>query len=48
MAKTIRLENLIAANSFIQLLEPYFEIQETYLHFFPARTLPFKLPQVYS
>lgn len=30
---------------FIQLLEPHFEIQETYLHFFPARTLPFKLPK---
>lgn len=30
---------------FVQLLQPHFEITETYLHFFPARALPFKLPQ---
>jgi SAM-dependent methyltransferase len=28
----------------IDLLEPYFMIKETYLHFFPARSLPFKIP----
>ena len=27
--------------SFIDLLSTYFEIEETYLHFFPARALPF-------
>lgn len=31
---------------FVELLEPHFRIQETYLHFFPARSLPFKLPKV--
>jgi len=30
---------------FVQLLQPHFEITETYLHFFPARALPFKLPK---
>lgn len=30
---------------FIKLLEPHFEITETYLHFFPARALPFNLPK---
>ncbi len=30
---------------FIQLLMPFFEIQDTYLHFFPVRTLPFTLPK---
>ncbi len=29
---------------FISMLSPYFIINETYLHFFPSRTLPFKLP----
>lgn len=29
---------------FLAMLEPYFVVEETYLHFFPARTLPFKLP----
>lgn len=31
--------------SFISMLSPYFEIEETYLHFFPARSLPFKIPK---
>lgn len=30
---------------FVQLLEPYFIVRETFLHFFPARTLPFPLPR---
>lgn len=29
---------------FSALLEPYFHIDEFFLHFFPARTLPFRLP----
>jgi len=29
---------------FIDMLSPHFIVQETYLHFFPARTLPFKIP----
>lgn len=29
---------------FIQILRKHFEIKETYLHFFPARSLPFKIP----
>ena len=28
-----------------ELLEPYFTVEETYLHFFPARSLPFKIPK---
>ena len=28
----------------LELLKPYFHIEETYLHFFPARSLPFKIP----
>ena len=31
-------------DAFIQMLRPHFEVEETYLHFFPARTLPFKIP----
>jgi len=31
---------------FVGMLEPYFNVQETYLNFFPARTLPFKLPKL--
>jgi len=31
---------------FVGMLKPYFDIQETYLNFFPARTLPFKLPRI--
>lgn len=27
------------------MLSPYFEIAETYLHFFPARSLPFPIPK---
>jgi SAM-dependent methyltransferase len=30
---------------FIQILTPYFYVEETYLYFFPARSLPIKLPQ---
>lgn len=29
---------------FVSLLEPYFLVTETFLHFFPARTLPFRIP----
>lgn len=29
----------------LELLEPYFSVEETYLHFFPARSLPFKIPK---
>lgn len=32
-------------NQFIQMLEQHFLVRETYLHFFPARTLPFRLPR---
>lgn len=31
-------------NQFVSMLSPHFEVQETYLHFFPARALPFKIP----
>lgn len=31
---------------FRELLEKHFLVQETYLHFFPARALPFKIPAV--
>tara|TARA_B110000495_G_C23001382_1_gene591028 strand:- start:689 stop:1531 length:843 start_codon:yes stop_codon:yes gene_type:complete len=31
--------------SFTKMLSPCFDIEETYLHFFPARSLPFKIPQ---
>lgn len=31
---------------FSEMLKPHFRIEETYLHFFPARALPFKLPGV--
>ena len=34
-----------AHNEFISMLAPYFEIQSTYLYFFPARSLPIKLPK---
>jgi ubiquinone/menaquinone biosynthesis C-methylase UbiE len=30
---------------FIQMLKPYFYIQEVWLSYFPSRTLPFKLPK---
>ena len=30
---------------FIEMLHPHFTVEETYLHFFPARALPFKLPK---
>ena len=32
-------------NQFIDLLKSEFTIDKTYLHFFPARTLPFKIPK---
>jgi 2-polyprenyl-3-methyl-5-hydroxy-6-metoxy-1,4-benzoquinol methylase len=31
-------------DEFIELLHSHFFIEETYLHFFPARALPFKIP----
>ncbi len=31
---------------FISMLQPHLEVQETYLHFFPARALPFKIPNL--
>ena len=30
---------------FVDMLSPYLTVEETYLHFFPARTLPFRLPR---
>ena len=30
---------------FVAMLSPYFDVEETYLHFFPARSLPFKIPK---
>jgi len=29
---------------FVRMLEPFFVVRETFLHFFPARTLPFPVP----
>ena len=31
--------------SFISMLSPYFHVEETYIHFFPARSLPVKIPK---
>ena len=31
--------------SFIEMLSSHFHVDETYLHFFPARSLPFKVPR---
>lgn len=31
-------------SQFIEMLKPHFIVEETYLHFFPARALPFKIP----
>lgn len=31
--------------TFKDLLEPYFEVEEIYYHFFPARSLPFRVPK---
>jgi 2-polyprenyl-3-methyl-5-hydroxy-6-metoxy-1,4-benzoquinol methylase len=31
-------------DDFVRMLQPFFRVEETYLHFFPARTLPFRLP----
>ena len=33
---------------FLQLLKGSFEIDETYLHFFPTRSLPFKIPKIFQ
>jgi len=30
---------------FVAMLSPYFDVEEMYLHFFPARSLPFKIPK---
>ena len=30
----------------LELFEPFFSVEETYLHFFPARSLPFKIPKL--
>lgn len=30
---------------FLSMLAPYFEIEEVFLHFFPARSFPFRLPK---
>ena len=30
---------------FVAMLSPYFDVEETYFHFFPARSLPFKIPK---
>ena len=30
----------------MELFEPFFSVEETYLHFFPARSLPFKIPKL--
>jgi len=31
---------------FIQMLEPHFKVKRVFLHFFPARTSPFRIPKV--
>jgi hypothetical protein len=31
---------------FVTMLEPHFTIEQTFLHFFPARSLPFPLPKI--
>ncbi len=33
-------------NDFVRMLQPYFHVEATFLHFFPARTLPFHLPGI--
>lgn len=30
---------------FLAMLEPHFRVEQTYLHFFPARSLPIRIPQ---
>ncbi|KAB2876310.1 MAG: class I SAM-dependent methyltransferase [Ideonella sp.] len=30
---------------FVAMLRPHFEVEQTYLHYFPARALPFRLPR---
>lgn len=32
-------------SQFIEMLAPYFIVEEVFFHFFPARTLPFRIPQ---
>jgi SAM-dependent methyltransferase len=31
--------------AFVAMLEPFFEVHETFVHYFPARALPFRLPR---
>jgi len=31
---------------FLEMLQPYFHVKELFLHFFPARALPFPLPRL--
>lgn len=31
---------------FVELLEPYFKVEEVYFHYFPARALPFQIPRM--
>lgn len=33
-------------SQFLEMLEKHFVVKDTYLHFFPARALPFRLPAV--
>ncbi len=33
------------AQEFINIVSPHFEVKETFLHFFPARSLPFRIPR---
>lgn len=30
---------------YVEMLSPYFEVEEIYFHFFPARAFPFKIPK---
>jgi len=38
------LSKCYSRDKFVKLLSEHFEVTETYLHFFPARALPFSLP----
>lgn len=31
---------------FVKMLKPYFEIEEVFFHFFPARSLPLPIPKI--
>jgi len=35
----------LTRDEFRQLLQPHFEIVDMFLHFFPARTLPVRIPR---